>query len=135
MNNEKYNQIIDEAYNDYSSLFNSADNYFENYLKKYEQDKTPGIVYYVLDPLKYRPYTQEEFINKCKTDSEFSERWGLKIEERELSAKERIVLAIGKIQEKYPALIEESLRICDEREIPTKLITLTCNNETIENYE
>jgi len=28
------------------------------------------------------PYTQEEFINKCKTDSEFSQRWGLKIEEQ-----------------------------------------------------
>jgi hypothetical protein len=28
------------------------------------------------------PYTQEEFINKCKTDSEFSQKWGLKIEEQ-----------------------------------------------------
>ena len=27
------------------------------------------------------PHTKEEFINKCKTDSEFSEKWGLKIEE------------------------------------------------------
>ena len=26
--------------------------------------------------------TIQEFINKIKTDSEFSERWGLKIEER-----------------------------------------------------
>ena len=34
--------------------------------------------------------TKEEFINKCKTDSEFSEKWGLTIEERELSPKERI---------------------------------------------
>jgi hypothetical protein len=25
--------------------------------------------------------SKEEFINKCKTDTEFSERWGLKIDE------------------------------------------------------
>ena len=48
---------------------------YKAYLKKYEKDKTPGIVYYT-DPLQYRPYTQEEFINKIKTDDEFAKRWG-----------------------------------------------------------
>jgi thymidylate synthase len=48
---------------------------FSNYLKKYEQDKTPGIVYYT-DPLQYRPFSQEEFINKIKTDDEFAKKWG-----------------------------------------------------------
>ena len=48
---------------------------YANYLKKYEQDKTPGIVYYT-DPLQYRPYTQEECINKIKTDDEFAKNWG-----------------------------------------------------------
>jgi len=48
---------------------------YANYLKKYEQDKTPGIVYYT-DPLQYRPYTQEEFINKIKTNDEFARKWG-----------------------------------------------------------
>ena len=33
--------------------------------------------------------SKEEFINKCKTDPEFSEKWGLKIEERELNTQER----------------------------------------------
>jgi len=79
-------------------------------------------------------YTQEEFINKCKTDTEFSEKWGLKIEERELTPKERIELAGGRIQDKYPALVEMSLRVCDERDIPTKLITITRNSKTIESY-
>jgi hypothetical protein len=32
--------------------------------------------------------SKEEFINKCKTDPEFSEKWGLTIEERELSENE-----------------------------------------------
>ncbi len=48
---------------------------FSHYLKKYEQGKTPGIVYYT-DPLQYRPYTQEEFINKIKTNDEFAKKWG-----------------------------------------------------------
>ena len=80
-------------------------------------------------------HSKETFINKCKTNKTFSERWGLKIEERELSPKERIELAGGKIQDKYPALVEMSLRVCDERDIPTKLITITYNDKTIESYE
>jgi len=48
---------------------------YANYLKKYEQDRTPGIVYYT-DPLQYRPYSQEEFINKIKTGDEFASKWG-----------------------------------------------------------
>jgi thymidylate synthase len=48
---------------------------YVNYLKKYEQDRTPGIVYYT-DPLQYRPYSQEEFINKIKINDEFAKKWG-----------------------------------------------------------
>jgi len=48
---------------------------YQAYLKKYEQDTTPGIVYYT-DPLQHRPYTQEEFINKIKTDDVFAKKWG-----------------------------------------------------------
>ena len=77
----------------------------------------------------------EEFIDKCKTDTEFSKRWGLKIEERELNPKERIKLYAGQIHDKYLALVEMSLRACDELDIPTKLITLTYNDKTIESYE
>ena len=105
-----YNQIIDEAYDKWIA------EYWNNRIYPNQNDK-------------------EQFINRIKTDSEFSETWGLKIEERELSPKERIELAGGKIQDKYPALVEMSLRVCDERDIPTKLITLTYNNETIESYE
>jgi hypothetical protein len=75
------------------------------------------------------------FINKCKNDKDFSEKWELKIEERELIDKERIELAGGRIQDKYPALVEMSLRVCDERDIPTKLITITYNDKTITIYE
>jgi hypothetical protein len=51
MNEKKYNQITDEAY--------------EHYLKW-------------VGP-RFQPISKEEFINKIKTDKEFSERWGLKL--------------------------------------------------------
>ena len=92
-------QIIDEVYLNYS----------KNHFKIWE----PGMDY----------ESKESFIRKCKTDSEFSERWGLKIEERELSAKERVDIFL-----KQPKEFEDKY-------VPTKLITLTYNNEKIESYE
>ncbi len=115
MNNEQQ-QIIDEAY--------------ENYCESFENQTLIEQNSFDTDPMN-----QYMFINKCKTDKEFSEKWGLTIEERELSPKERIELAGGQIQDKYPALVEMSLRVCDERDIPTKLITITYQNKTITNYE
>jgi thymidylate synthase len=53
---------------------------------------------------------------------------------RELSPKERIELAGGKIQEKYPALIEQSLRVCDERSIPTRAISLMWNQRSCDTF-
>jgi hypothetical protein len=83
-------------------------------------------------------YPQEEFINKIKTNPEFSETWGLKIEERELSLEERIEI-LRKVEDSIwlntglvVGVIEPML---EEHNIPTKLITLTYNNETIESYE
>ena len=75
--------------------------------------------------------SQEEFINKCKTDTDFSKIWGLKIEERELSEDERYDLCVAR-KSKMTAISEEDYI---EYNIPTKLITLKYNNETIESYE
>jgi hypothetical protein len=72
---------------------------------------------------------EEEFINKCKTDKEFSEKWGLKIEERELTWDERHELAETKYQ------IDDVDDVLDKEGIPTKLITITYNDKTIESYE
>lgn len=58
--------------------------------------------------------------------------YGFQVYTRELSAKERIELAGGKIQEKYPALIEQSLRVCDERDIPTRAISLMWNQRSVD---
>ena len=121
------------------------------------------------------PYTQEEFINKCKTedalslkwreeyrnlqydskeeiehlskhytsDTEFSQRWGLKIEERELSLEERSIIAKSNHYEvsqniKMFVRVDEDRTLhknLDEINIPTKLIIVTYNDKTIESYE
>ena len=129
MNKERYNQIIDEAYGNYQK---EVIRQRESQKKHVEKLRSQGKR---LKVTRIELLSKDEFIDKIKTDPEFSETCGIKIEERELTPKERIELAGGRIQDKYPALVEMSLRVCDERDIPTKLITLTYNNETIESYE
>lgn len=114
-NNERYNQIINEAY--------------KNYAWKTSMDVDGQ-------------FTKIEFINRCKTDLDFSERWGLKIEERELSLEERAKLLTIKIghEIKETSLHGEGqfetevTQDANAFNIPTKLITITYNNETIEVY-
>ena len=80
----------------------------------------------------FKSNTYQEFIDRCKTNSKFSENWGLKIEERELDMFERWELAnlTPNMSE-----IDYCNKLCDEHNVPTKLITITYNNETIESYE
>jgi len=78
-----------------------------------------------------RSYTKEEFINKCKTDTEFSQRWGLTIEERELSQDERYDLLTQQMTKLRAIRDEDYINY----NIPTKLIAVTHNNKTIESYE
>jgi len=123
MSKERYNQIIDEVY--------------KNYLGRYKQDKTPGIVYYT-DPLQFRPYTEEEFTNRIKTNKELSERWGLKIEERELSLEERYKLVNIISKEKLPgepSYTEEQQHSMLDELTPKRAISLTYYNEKLEIYE
>jgi len=66
------------------------------------------------------PYTQEEFINKCKTDSEFSQKWGLKIEEQTI---------LEQVDQNNPVLKGSTALY------PRKLITVTYNDIKIKSYE
>ena len=114
-----------DAYKNYLKHNDEVDNYW---IKKNPEIKS-----------RWKPYSQEEFINKCKTDSEFSEKWGLQIEERELSLEERYDL-IEKDKHiqfvKWESLGTDRIKeVLDKENIPTKLITLEYNNETIESYE
>jgi len=132
-----YNQIIDEVYETYKTI--------HKHDIRTEADRSQ----LVIESLeKQLIYPKEEFINKCKVDSKFSEKWELKIEERELSLKEQAhaynnwlekqnynpkhqskIIDIDKLSESNLMTILQSLPG------PTKLITLTYNNETIESYE
>ena len=119
---KEQHQIIDETY--------------ENYCKKSESQFIPnfedGTMTIISPASHYNFLSQEKFINKCKTDTEFSEKWGLKIEERELNMFERWELAnlTPNMSE-----IDYCNKLCDEHNVPTKLITITYNNKTIESYE
>jgi hypothetical protein len=112
MNKERYNQIIDEVYGN-------------------------ALLKYAFDWLPYTPpggylESKESFIIGIKTDKEFSERFGLKIEELDLDMFER-----WKIADLTPNMMEIDYcnKLCDEHNVPTKLITVTHNNETVEIYE
>jgi hypothetical protein len=117
--NEKYGELINKAYSDYRESFKDS------------------IV---------EPYTKELFIDKCKHNIEYSIRWGLGIEERELSLRERgdifkITYPDKSVDDFAPSGMEvQSLSHqlntrYNNAKIPTKLITLTYNNERVEIYE
>jgi ribosomal protein L31 len=91
MSKERYDKVIDIAY--------------ENFRVKVKDEYFP--VY----------KTKEQFIDTVKNYPEFSKKWGLKIEESELSLEEMMLL---------------ELKL---NRVPTKQITLTYNNEIVKYYE
>ena len=131
MNKEKYNQITGDAYRDY---FSKTENItLETLHTPYQDIYLYGTLSGTISNAKFRPYTKEEFINKCKTDTELSEKWGLKIEERELSLAEMIKLAKYKNAEELIKTRKENIQQISERllndNIPTKLITVEYKKE------
>jgi len=117
---EKFNQIIDEVY--------------EQYWNSVETSEYDG---FGSTLIKLPTLSQEQFINKCKTDLDFSQKWGLTIEERELSLEERAKWLQD--NKEYDLLVgnleHDHIREVVEDEAPTKLITTKYQNETIESYE
>jgi hypothetical protein len=84
----------------------------------------------------YRQYAPKEFINKCKTNTEFSEKWGLTIEELELDTDERNKWFQINLNGNNPLMKSDWKDYeLNQQNIPTKLITITYNNKTIESYE
>jgi 8-oxo-dGTP pyrophosphatase MutT (NUDIX family) len=123
MSKERYNQIIDDAY--------------ENALLQY------GFQWLPATQAGTSLESKESFIARIKTDKEFSERFGLKIEERELAQRERVKLLqkawksndISPEHEEVSTMWIEYKNLMEKYNIPTKLITVTYNDETIEIYE
>jgi hypothetical protein len=85
---------------------------YKNYCKEYENGTHligTGLLWMAKE-------TKGTFVYRSKTDLEFSEKWGLKIEERELNVDELNIVNLLK-------------------QTSTKLITITYNDKTIESYE
>ena len=81
MNKERYNQIIDEVY--------------ENYSKEYEKDNSIGMTFLIIKvdgKSVYHKPDKERFVAMCTYDKTFSEKWELKIDERKLNDDERVKL-------------------------------------------
>ena len=126
MNNERYNQIIDEVFKKYG----------DSHWTPPENPNGP-LLSDQLWSVKPMQHSKEGFIQACKTDKEFSEKWGLKIEERELSLEEQIDLALEWGHDSF----DLDMAMCNSEDgqteygIPSKLITVTYNNEIIEFHE
>jgi len=121
--NKEQQELLDEAY--------------KNYLNNFVEPVCPPNL--DVQPSYYEPMTKEWFIKSAKEKSlrgdEFSERWKLKIEERELSLSERIKYKKergDRIARTFAAYTHQML---DNANIPTKLITITYNDKKIESYE
>ena len=106
-------ELLDESYKDY-------------FIKKSSETGPFGVAGIIP--------TKDEFINNCKNNPEFSEKWGLKIEERYLTYEERIKLFKEKTNRSLTYTLNVRERL-DENGIPTKLITITYNDKTITSYE
>ena len=131
MNKQRYNRIIDDAYKNFKNNFP---------MKKSSPPKD-----YINS--KGQLLTKEEFIDKCKTDNEFSEMWGLMIEERELSSDERYNLLSESEKKNFIIAMRPMMSPDDKYDevhytidnyyehIPKRAIAITYNDKTIESYE
>jgi len=125
--NKEQQELVDEAYNNFIKKTKGLNLFLE--VNK-DIVAVEGPVYNAHPKL----LTQNEFINKCKTDLEFSEKWGLTIEERELSLEERVKLIMNTPE--YRNYTEEQWKeYIDSTSSPTKSITITYNDTKIESYE
>jgi hypothetical protein len=125
--NKEQQELLDEAY--------------KNYLKNFTPPKCPPNL--DVQPDYYEPMYKEVFIYGIKTDNEFAKTWGLKIEERELSHDERFRIAYKNLELRKKLEVQSKMlhypdghnKVMDDANIPTKLITVTYKDKTIESYE
>jgi hypothetical protein len=120
-------QIIDEVYKNYKRFTHNKNEKNGNYGDYSKWGDNPLIA-------GVQHLTKDSFIQMIKIDSEFSQTWGLKIEERELSLEERTKYKM-KRDNIARTIAPYTHQILNNSNIPTRLITITYNNETIESYE
>jgi hypothetical protein len=130
--NKEQQELLDEAYENY------LQHYDDEYNEEQKKIQKNPLHWMEMEYTNIRPYPKQMFIDKCKTDPEFSEKWGLKIEERELSLEERYKIALPIWKEKYGLLANMMVPTNVDNtpyKIPTKLITITYNDKKIKSYE
>ena len=112
---------------------------YNNYLNEWLKENPP-----FSGPYTDKCLSQEDFINKCKTDPEFSKKWKLTIEEQELSDDERYNLLPDTEKRSFIVAIIPGVEYGEEvkytldtfyKHVPTKIITITYNDKTIDSYE
>jgi hypothetical protein len=107
---------------------------YEGYVESYNKGNASGIQ---LDNGTKRVANIDEFIRRIRQDIPFAKKWGLKIEERELSLEERY----DWFTETHHTNLTRSGNQYDMEDIlnsnncPTKSITVTYNTKTITSYE
>ena len=127
MKYERFNHLISEAY--------------ENYSEEYEKDNSIGLSFLVQmvdGRATYRKPDLEMFEAMCTHDKSFSDKWGLKIEKRELTPRDRYKIWFRNNYETGMEYNEKNLPDFDfsyYEPTPTKLITVTYKDEKIEIYE
>ena len=118
----------------------SIDEVYENYLTNFIPPTCPPNL--DVQPSYYEPMTKEWFIKSIKESGlrgeKFSEKWGLKIKERELSLTERRMMVSQEMfNQVYTGGGPETLshQECDQWNIPKKLITIKYKKEKIQVYK
>jgi len=72
-------ELLGEAYENYTKALIDSITFSE----RVKHFKSNGLEFNSGYP-NYIHYSQEEFINKCKTDTGFSQKWGLKIKKQKI---------------------------------------------------
>jgi len=120
--NKEQQELLDEVYENYWNSHPDAEKTFQ-----YEGHN-----------IETRRMTKDEFVDMVKTDEEYGRRWGLKIEERELTYSERYKIWFSNNFETGMEYCEDDKPDFDNEyyePTPIKLTTITYNNETIKSYE
>jgi hypothetical protein len=124
---DQYQEIIEMAYQNYvTTVKNSID------LATREGILKPG------GPDDYNYLSKDSFVHRIKSDKGFSKDWGLKIVERDLDLEERRKLVTLEMhREIYNAGDPSTLSHpeIDQWSVPTKVVTVTHKDLTIEVYE
>jgi len=125
--NKEQQELLDEAY--------------QSYLKNWKPQPIIETQSYLIEQeyVNDRPLPKDMFIHCIKTDLEFSKKWGLKIEERELSLEERMDLINKMHLRSYSGwqnwgVEEMEDRMNNDWDIPTRLITIEYKDKKIESY-